>query len=246
MPDKRTHRGAHPEDDELFAATHWPALRAASADLAWLLDRGYALRSALAITGDRHLLTQRQRLAVARCACSEEQRMRRRTHELDAGELAGGELWIDGYNLLITIEAALAGGVILRGRDGAYRDMASLHGTYREVTETGRAAQLIGEAAAGWQVSRCRWFLDRPVGNSGRLRGVLEELAKRAGWNWEVQLEFSPDRLLAESAWPVATSDSAVLDRCGRWVNAACEIVRAAIPAAFILDLSGELPEPPL
>jgi hypothetical protein len=29
------------------------------------------------------------------------------------------------------VEAALAGGVILACRDGAYRDMASIHGTWR-------------------------------------------------------------------------------------------------------------------
>src|SRR4051812_31450958 len=103
MPDdQRSHRGTHPEDDALFRVAHWPALRAATADLCWLLDRGYALRSALALTGDRHRLTQRQRLAVARSACSREQLARRTAHRIAPTGIAGQELSIDGYNLLIT------------------------------------------------------------------------------------------------------------------------------------------------
>ncbi len=39
MPDRRTHRGPHPEDARLFATEALGALRGAAADLTWLLDR---------------------------------------------------------------------------------------------------------------------------------------------------------------------------------------------------------------
>src|SRR5438270_6241510 len=100
MPDTRKHRGAHPADEGLFDPTHWPALRAAADEIGWLLDRGYALRSSLALVGDRHRLVQRQRLALARCACSLEQRTRRNRHRVEPAALSGNELWIDGYNVL--------------------------------------------------------------------------------------------------------------------------------------------------
>jgi hypothetical protein len=35
----QTHRGLAPQDERLFAARQLPALRAAAADLCWLLDR---------------------------------------------------------------------------------------------------------------------------------------------------------------------------------------------------------------
>lgn len=238
MPDARAHRGAHPQDADLFAPSHWPALQAASRDLYWLLDRGYALRSSLALVGDRHALTQRQRLAVARCACSREQHDHRASHEVAPSTLAGHELWIDGYNLLITLESALAGAVVLRSRDTCLRDMASLHGTYREVAETGRAAELIGYTAATWSVAKCRWLLDRPVGNSGRLKSALLDIAAAHHWSWEVELAFSPDKLLAGTAATVVTSDSVVLDRCSRWCNVARWIIAAHIPNARIVDLA--------
>lgn len=237
MADTRLHRGAHPEDAEIFAPSHWPALRSAIHDVCWLLDRGYALRSAIALVGDRYRLVQRQRLAVTRCACSRQQLDRRFAHRIKPAALAGCELCIDGFNLLVTIESALADGAVLIGRDGCCRDMASVHGTYREVTETSGAAQLIGMATAKWNVAKCRWLLDRPVGNSGRLKSTLDAVAQEFNWNWEVAVEFSPDRLLAATSDVVASSDSGVLDRCERWCNLAHEVVTAYAKDAFILDL---------
>ena len=240
MPDTRTHRGAHPEDTELFSPSHVPSLQIATAELCWLLDRGYALRSSLALTGDRHRLTERQRLAVKRCVCSRDQRNRRAEHEIDVPRLRGRALWIDGYNLLITVEAALGGGIVLVGRDRCCRDMSSLHGSYREVAETVRAAELIGEACERSGVAYCRWLLDRPVGNSGRLKSLLTEIAVQRGWSWDVDLEFSPDQILSTTFEIIASSDSLVLDRCDSWFNLARTLITGNVPHAAMIELTGE------
>jgi len=237
MPDSREHRGAHPDDARLFARDQWPALQRGSTELAWLLDRGYALRSSLALVGNRYALTQRQRVALARCSSDAAQIARRRAHEVARETVSGAEVWIDGYNLLISIEAALGGGVILCGRDGCYRDLASLYGTYREVSETMPALHLIGDAFASWKIDRCRWLLDRPVSNSGRLRALMLETASVCQWSWDVQLEFNPDSVLAASGAVIVTSDSVVLDRCAQWVNAARGIIDDAVPHAHIVQL---------
>ncbi len=125
-PDHRQHRGAHPEDGRLFAVDRIPALRAATADLSWLLTHGYALTSSLKLVGDRHGLTERQRVAIARAACGDAERDRRQAICLDLAHLRGADLIIDGFNLTITIEAALGGGVVLLCRDGCVRDLSSL------------------------------------------------------------------------------------------------------------------------
>ena len=73
MPDTREHRGPHPADAELFAPALLPRLREAVADFSLLLTKGYADKSALKLVGDRFSLTQRQRLAVMRGSCSDQQ-----------------------------------------------------------------------------------------------------------------------------------------------------------------------------
>ena len=91
--------------------------------------------------------------------------------------------------------------------------------------------------AAKWGVSHCRWLLDRPVSNSGRLKEILSGVSARFGWNWQIDLEPSPDQSLIQTTEVVASSDSLVLDHCAHWFNAAHEIIRATAPNALIIDL---------
>src|SRR5215216_3745694 len=100
-PDSRQHRGAHPRDRELFDAGRLAILRQATSDLSWLLSRGYALKSSLKLAGDRHNLTDRQRLAISRAACSDEQKERRKKTCLAFESLRNQRLMIDGFNLVI-------------------------------------------------------------------------------------------------------------------------------------------------
>jgi hypothetical protein len=238
MPDHRKHRGPHPEDARLFDPAAGALLREAARDLCWLFSRGYPHASALKLVGDRYELVARQRTAVSRCCCGEAAAARRRSCQRDAAELQGATLWVDGYNVLTTIEAALAGGVILAARDGVYRDMASMHGSYRRVSETAPALELIGRTMAALEIPRCRWLLDRPVSNSGRLKQLIELTAQSRGWRWEAELVLDPDPLLAACDEVVATADSAVLDQCRAWFNLAREVVVRHIPEAFLPELS--------
>ncbi|MBA7692389.1 hypothetical protein ES703_100956 [subsurface metagenome] len=133
----------------------------------------------------------------------------------------------------------MSGGVIFKGRDGCFRDLASIHGTYRKVTETIPAVRLIGEFLGEIGVAKALWLLDSPVSNSGRLKTLIGELARKNNWNWEIELLLSPDAALKKTAAVVASSDSVVLDGCKRWVNLATEIIKKKLASARVIDLSG-------
>jgi hypothetical protein len=227
-----------PKDDALFAARELLALKAAAADLCWLLDRGYAARSSLELVGNRYNLAARQRMGVSRFACCMEDVQRREGLRVEPEQLQGRELWLDGYNVLTVLESALAGGVVLLGRDGCCRDIAGIHRRYRKMNETIPVLRMIGETAAAWGVTRCRWWLDKPVSNSGRLKTLILETAAGNGWNMDVELSFSPDHVLSHTEEIIATSDGIVLDRCQRWVNLARWIIAERIPQTRLLDLS--------
>jgi hypothetical protein len=244
VPDKRTHRGAHPEDAELFADAAAPVLRSAVGDLSWLLSRAYAEPSALKVVGDRYHLTARQRTAVMRSACTDAARASRAGRALPITDLAGRDILIDGYNVLTTIEAALGGGVILYARDETFRDMASIHGSYRKVEETIPALHLAGRTLREAGVARATWLLDQPVSNSGRLKGIMADVAQQSGWDWDVRIVADPDADLIAAGRDggaiVASADSVILDRCGPWVNLAREIVARCVVDAWVVDLRGE------
>ena len=103
-------------------------------------------------------------------------------------------------NLLIAVECALSGGILLQGRDGCIRDLASVHGSYHKIQETLTAVYLIGRTLEGLAVRRANWYFDAPVSNSGRLKTLLRAEAGQAGWNWHIELAANPDRLLAASS----------------------------------------------
>jgi len=238
MPDRRSHRGPHPADAKLFAPEAISDLRSALADFSLLLTKGYADRSALKLVGDKFSLTERQRLAVMRSACSDQQLASREQRRIELQELKDRSIAIDGYNVLITVEAAMSGGVIFKGRDGCFRDLASVHGTYRKVTETVPAVKLIGEFLQEINVSKALWLLDSPVSNSGRLKTLIGELAQENSWDWEIELLLSPDAELKKTDAVVASSDSVVLDECKSWVNLAGEIIRREVQNPWIVDVS--------
>ncbi len=237
MPDTREHRGPHPDDAELFAPALLPLLREAVADFSLLLTKGYANKSALKLVGDHFSLTQRQRLAVMRSSCSDPQRQSRRARCVPLEALSGQPVAIDGYNLLITIEAALSGGLIFRGCDGCFRDLASIHGTYRKVEETIPAVKLIGEFLTEIRIASALWLLDSPVSNSGRLKTLLGQLARENGWPWEIRLTISPDAELSKMDTIVVSTDSIILDACPRWTNLAAAIITRKLPLATIIEL---------
>ena len=238
MPDKRTHRGPHPADAKLFSEKVIPDLRDAVADYSLLLTKGYAEKSSLKLVGDKFSLTERQQIAVMRCSCSDQHLEPRKNREIKTSELTGQILALDGYNVLITIEAAISGGIIFKGRDGCFRDLASIHGTYRKVTETIPALELIGKFLKESQINNCLWLLDSPVSNSGRLKMLIGELAEKNSWDWEIELSISPDTELIKGDRPAASSDSVILDGCKNWVNLTRAIIETKLPQTWLIDLS--------
>jgi hypothetical protein len=236
---RQRHRGAHPDDRRLFGPRALETLRRAVGDLSVLLEWGYAMDASLALVGDRFQLTTRQRLAVRRAACSDRALSDRISRRVPAGSIEINALAIDGFNLIIAAESAISGGVLLRCRDGCLRDMASIHGSYRSVTETDAAVVHIGACLAALRPRSVVWLLDRPVSNSGRLRRRLEEAAEREGWPWSVRLEFNPDRELIASREIVATSDGVILDAPVEWVNLAAHVIARLDREVWVVDLSG-------
>ena len=201
--------GADPQELAAIAPQHLRRLRAAAWELSWLLSRDYAELSALKLVGDRHQLTKRQRMVVRRCATPPKhaaQRQARRCSRPDGLDIA-----VDGFNQLVTTERGLAGGAVLRGRDGVVRDIASVHGTWRRSGRTAEALALLFDVL---QPARSVvWILDAPVSNSGRLAALVRDCGAS-----DVRLEARADHALIETGCVLATGDGPVIDRAVGWL----------------------------
>lgn len=237
-PDTRRHRGAHPSDAKLFHSDQLAKLRVAVSELSWLVSHGYQMTSALKLVGDRHVLRERQRLAVSRSSCSDQDKQTRNASCVSVDEIKDQSVIIDGFNLIITIEAALSGGPIFLGRDNCVRDLSSVHGSYRSVEETERAIEMTGNALQNLGTSSVMWLLDRPVSNSGRLAKKIGEIAFQRGWPWEVEVVFNPDAAIISSKAVAITSDSSILNWVERWTDLKTYLLKTETPNAWMIDLS--------
>ena len=232
MPNRN--RGKQPNDDKLFAPKWLPILTEAVDDLCFLLSRGYASNSALQLVGNRYKLNKRQRVALYRVSASEQAVTGRKANRCKKENLKGEAVDIDGFNLLILLESAMSGAFIFKSRDGTLRDISSVHGSYKRVRQTEEAIRLTGRVLEELQVQAVNWYLDKPISNSGRLLSRLYEIAEEEGFNWQVELVYSPDKVLAESSNIVVSSDGWVLDQTERWFNLGALLVESMENATIV------------
>lgn len=241
------HRNIHSDDAALFSGARLQHVQRAVFELCWLLNRGYARPSAIKLVGDHHRLTKRQRLAISRAACSDASRKARAEKCVAIEQLRNQPLTIDGFNLIITVETAIAGGLLLRCGDDCIRDLASVHGTYRQVQETPLALDDIGQALETLAPESVLWLFDAPVSNSGQLAAMVRSLAGSHGWNWQAELADNPDQTIIAGAGIAVSSDSVILDGASRWTNFNTYLLAQYFPKAWVLDFSHDLDglEPP-
>lgn len=238
MPSQQKHRGQHPQDHLLFSEKWRLPFGQAAQDLSYLLKRGYGENSGVKIVGDRFRLNARQRKALLRLVSAPSSVEKRLALQIPVSSLKDKVIVVDGFNLIIFVESVLSNGIILACMDGVYRDIASVHGSYKRVVETGAALGLLGAVFEKLEVAEVRWLLDAPVSNSGRLKQFLEAASAQNAYNWSVDLVPDPDKTLVELREDVVaiSSDSWILDRVSQWVNVNAYLIEHELPEARIFD----------
>lgn len=229
-------RGYEPKDILEFGSEAAEKLNKAAEELYYLVCRGYDMKSASTFVGNHYLLSERQRMALARMISPIEMLNHRRNIELSL-DTPPKKIWVDGFNIIITLEVALSGSLLIEGMDGTIRDLAGLRGTYRVVDKTVQAVELFLEHLEKLQIQEVVLCLDQPVSNSGRLRGLLLEKAENRPFQLEVELMPNVDVFLSTKDC-VVTTDAIILNHCGSWCNLARWIITHSIPQAWIFGLN--------
>lgn len=226
------------DGDQTEFGDKWKSkMNSAAEEIQYLLNRGYETKSAAVFVGNHYMLSERQRLALARMLSAKDRVEERQKKKVEPG-IRMDRVFLDGFNTMITLEVALSGSLLIEGKDGCIRDLAGLRGTYRIVDKTETAAGLLLDRLDEIADSAVI-YLDQPVSNSGRLKALLCEKAE--GRRCAVTVELLPDvdRTLYDLA-NVITTDAIILDHCKSWYNLVREIVEEKIPGAWIYRVGQE------
>lgn len=230
MEIKQKNRGKSSEDDSLFSTVkEQQKIQQALADLFYLLSRDYPLKSSLALAGNRYRLKTRQLMALQGMACSEQEISLRKQKECSSALLSGTTIYLDGFNILIVLESLLSGAYVFKGMDGCYRDISSIHGTYKRVQQTEQVLLLVGNVLKKLGTERVIWIFDKPVSNSGKMKAMCYEIAEGNGFSWDALLDNNPDKYLAEDNRLACSSDAWVLNECSNWFNLTAYIIEELI-----------------
>jgi len=232
-------RGYTPEDERNFSPDAVERMRIASRHIQYLINEGYDLKQATVFVGNHFLLSERQRLAIMRSVAKDQDLAERKSKQLPLSELKGKEVWIDGFNTVITLEVLLSDSLLFTCMDGTIRDLAALRGTYRLIPETTEAVRLMFDILQEASVGKVNILLDEPVSNSGRLKSLIAETAEskysssliaetaeqNKSFDLDIRILRDVDRTLYGKEG-VITSDSIILDQCTSWFNLTSECLR--------------------
>lgn len=215
-------RGFVPTDERDFGEQALPKLRKAAEEVYYLLNRNYPVTPITRFIGDHYLLSERQRLALARTISAKDKIAARKMREIQ--NINGKELSIDGFNVIIGLEIAFSDSMLFKCMDGTIRDLAGLHGTYRLIPQTDLAIEALLQSLDESQVKKAIIYLDKPVSNSGRLKQRIYQFAEKHAFELDVQLDDAVDALLKTKPL-IASADAIILDECNEWFNLAKYIV---------------------
>lgn len=213
---KVVRRGYVESDERNFNEKNVELLRKASEECLYLLDRGYKIKNATMFISNHYLLSERQRLSLARAITKTEDVVKRREKLLK--NTKDITVNIDGFNAIIPIETALSNSLLLECMDGSIRDLADLKGTYRLIDKTEPAVNLVIKKLKEIGVKKANFYLDKPISNAGRLKSLILDIAKEHEFNANVETIDHVDSFLYDKE-NVITGDSVILDNCISWVN---------------------------
>lgn len=228
-------RGFIPTDEKEFNTDSVALLRRAQKDILYLLEHGYKIKPASTFVGNHYMLSERQRMAVVRATATMEMLTLREKKRLDLSD-APKQVFIDGFNVIITLEVALSNSTLIRCMDKTIRDLAGLRGTYRIIDKTEKAIRLIGEELELLGCEEAVVYLDAPVSNSGRLKQKLQEVLKPFPLLTRVELVDNADVIL-QKLGNVITQDAIILNQCDSWINLTTDIIASRLPGIQLVEL---------
>jgi hypothetical protein len=144
---------------------------------------------------------------------------------------------IDGHNVLITVESALACRPLVSSNDGFIRDISGLSGNFRKTKLTDEAIRLVLDVLRKARPLYSLFLFDAPISKSGLLAYEVREQLRKEGVQGDSLAVKVPEKILLEFSGIVATSDTAIIDRSEAVFDLAGSIIKNRIRAGSLVTL---------
>jgi len=155
-------------------------------DFRYLINRGYKKDYALNVVCNHYKIPKEDRLKIIRTTHTDEEIKTVKNKLIDIKKLSNKEINIDGYNVLIGVEALLKNNVVLCD-DGIYRDFMGIYGNYKINPYTEKALNLLMRLFKKYSINPIFYF-DAQVSKSGELSKKIRNLMKKYGIDGKVSV----------------------------------------------------------
>jgi hypothetical protein len=200
-------------------------LQKAAEDFRYLLNRGYPRKPSLELIGNRYQLFSDQRHLLHRGVFSDADSESRRKRKIPIERIRGKDFVIDGYNVIITIEAGLSKRPLILGDDGFIRDISGLSGNFKKTERTEEALQLILDVVKRMKPRQTLFLFDAPISMSGKLAQEVRDLLKKENLLGDARAVKVPEKILIGFPGVIATSDTAIINQSKQVADLAGYIV---------------------
>ncbi len=212
-------------------------LREAAIDLRYLLNRGYRKESALKLVADKYQLNKSERLILYRSVYSNSEAESIKRKMLTPNMIRDKDVWIDGFNVLNTIEAAMRRELLILCDDGVIRDFSQVYGSYKISQFTISSISMILEELKNLKASNVRVLYDSQLSKSGIIAGKTREIMGSLGLRGNAEAVKRVDSTLSKIDAVVCTSDSVILLACKQFFDLAGYIAINKIGRTDIVTL---------
>lgn len=200
-------------------------LREAAVDIRYLLDRGYRKESVLKFVGDKHQLDKNERLILYRSIHSRDEVESVKKKMLEPSKIVDKDVWVDGFNVLNTVEAALKGALLVICDDRVVRDFSQVYGRYKISPLTSSSLKLILEELKTLSPSHVRVLYDSHISKSGEVAKMTREIISSLALRGDAETVKTVDSILSKTDGVVCTSDSVILSECRHFFDIAGYII---------------------
>ncbi|AAB98940.1 TPA: DUF434 domain-containing protein [Methanocaldococcus jannaschii] len=185
------------------------SIEKAKEDFKYLINRGYKKDVALNFVANHYKLSKEDRLKIIRTTHSDKEIKLTKRKLKKLKDFKGKTIYIDGFNVLISLEALIKGNKIVLCDDNIYRDFENVYGKYKINEYSDKAISLLLEILKHYNI-KAVIYLDAQVSKSGILAKKIREKMKAFSIEGEVFCVKNCDYELKNKE-VVATSDSVII-----------------------------------